>query len=452
MEPEREMTLEEACIHEEEGREKNTDREEVEQRISLGEGCILPVPYSTQAWDPDDCTCVYGMQALQGLCFLVILLFHVSMDMSHGKGNNVKGLVQMMESMTMDFTTLLFVVTGCVDSYLHNSVEITWGHALNNIYHVNCLLYPHVLLTTIPFMIVGMSIQGLWNRGMTWVINLGSAIYLPPFLEYDQTSSFQLINQPVSILMTLVLCRCLHPLARKAIEDAMHVMPNHHEIVNIGISFFQTTASCVFTSLHMRDNHLYFSYRFLLPRLSEYTLGCVVYTYLISSKYRSPHHLLEKIERSLHRYWELVVMVHFFIWVSVVSAPQPSDTEVCRRISQDAPCMDILDSFVSRGVLLAIMLIGYCKRRKRIGSFMMWMCDHLVTLQLQMIYQYPVTVALTFFMGMVHLEMIATVYVLISLLLGLILSHSVNKVLTHRCIVVLDKVIGMAEGRLTRGA
>ena len=441
------MTLEDACMQEESGAQEDL---ESSQRVSLGEDCALPTPYSTQVWDPDDCTCVYGMQAIQGMCFLVILTFHVSLHMSHGEDNNVKGMVQALESMTLDFTTLLFVVTGCVDSYLHNSVEISWGHVLNNTYNVNCMLYPHILLTTIPFMVIGMALQGLWTSGMTWVINLGSAIYISPFLEYDQTSSFELINRPVSILITLVLCRCLHPLARKAIHDAMHVMPNHHELVNIGISLFQTITSCVFTSLHMRDNHLYFSYRFLLPRLSEYTLGCVVYTYLISSKHKSPDRLLERIEGTLHRYWEVVLMAHVFTWVAVIDAPQPTDTEVCSRISRSAPCMHIVDAVVSRGVLLAVMIIGFCKRRKRIDGFMMWMCDNMTLLQLQMVYQYPVTVALTLFMALVRLERMATVYVLIALMVGLIATNSVNKALTPRNIAVLDRVLGAIEGRLGR--
>lgn len=434
------MGLEDAC---EKGAEFTR-----EDRVSLGEDAPLPAPEITKAWEPDDCACVYSMQAVQAMCLAVILAYHTALGMSDGDGNNVSGLVQAMESMTLDSTTVLFVVTGCLDSYLHRSTEITRTHFVHNCYNVNCLLYPHLVITLVPFLLVGLAVHGLWLSPMTWVINLGTALYLPPFLEYDQTSPFRLINQPVSILITFILCRCLHPLATLAIQSAVNIVPRHHEIVNLLNSMFQTTMSCIFTVLHLQDNHLYFSYRFLLPRFSEYTLGCVVYTYLISPTFCHTHGILDTIDRKIQGYEVFVFVAHFLIWASVVNAPNEKES-LCSRITQNAPCMDLLDAVVSRGVLLSMVILGLCKRSRRMESCMTWLCDHMTTIQLQMVYQYPITLGLSLLMAVLHLQRFATVFWILSLIFGLVLAHNMNRVLTPRNTLNLDLFLSLVEDRLT---
>ncbi|EKX36202.1 hypothetical protein GUITHDRAFT_146006 [Guillardia theta CCMP2712] len=155
------------------------------------------------------------ISAIQSGCIIVSFAFYTSLALSRDVReekyrNNIDCVLQTMESMTVDAITVLFVLAGFSDSHRRWNDGLKWPEIA---YSVNAEMYPHIALVNTLLMPFGMAVDGLWSSPMTWVINLSSILYLPPFLELRQDSRYRLFNESTAILMTLLLCRTAYPLA-----------------------------------------------------------------------------------------------------------------------------------------------------------------------------------------------------------------------------------------------
>ncbi|EKX32119.1 hypothetical protein GUITHDRAFT_121711 [Guillardia theta CCMP2712] len=400
-------------------------------RDTANDPSIPPGDY-TDDDDLDLDTTFILVRASQSLCLIVTFAFYTSLVLSRAddddrKQSNIFCVLQTMESITVDAVTVLFILTGCADSHHYWSED---AKPLRVLYDVNAEVYPHLALVNLLLIPFGMMAQGLWSSPMTWAINLGSLLYLSPFMETQQQAHYRLFNESTSILMTLLLCRTAFPLVRLAIATTVRNFPERHEYVNMANIFFQITVSCVMTSVNMRDNHFYYSFRFLLTRFSEYTLGCVCYIYISRRTTRGRLPLGQASAPSATG--RHVLFLHFLVWVSQIDQTQPTDDALCARIALGAPCMTHFDP-------------GRLPRRPR-----RWLSEHLPIARLGLVYQYPVAALLAALMRLLRLGRVATLFAALSYLFAWFITSAANRHLTPRLVPVLDRILDAVQERIGR--
>lgn len=414
----------------------------------------LPPGDYTDDEDLDLDTTFILVRAAQALCLIVTFAFYTSLVLSRADNDmngeekhrsNIFCVLQTMESITVDAVTILFILTGCADSHHYWSKD---AKPLRVLYDVNAEVYPHLALVNILLIPLGMAAHGLWTSPMTWVINLGSLLYLSPFMETQQEAQYRLFNESTSILMTLLLCRTAFPLVRLAIATTVRHFPERHEYVNMANIFFQISVSCIITSVNMRDNHFYFSFRFLLTRFSEYTMGCVCYVYISRRTTAGVFHWAGL--RSI-RYWRHILFLHFLVWVSQIDQVQPIDDTLCARIALGAPCMTHFDPIVSRAVPAGFILLCCLHQASAAADLPRWLSEHLPIARLGLVYQYPVAALLAALMRLLQLGRVATLFAALSYLFAWFITSLANRHLTPRLVRSVDRFLDAIQERVGRG-
>ncbi len=445
----------------------STKKELVKNPISLQEACeegetdafVYPPSMDSMKLPPGDYTddedldldtTFILVRAAQSLCLIVTFAFYTSLVLSRADGeekhrSNIFCVLQTMESITVDAVTVLFILTGCADSHHYWSED---AKPLRVLYDVNAEVYPHLALVNLLLVPVGMAAHGLWTSPMTWAINLGSLLYLSPFMETQQQATYKLFNESTSILMTLLLCRTAFPLVRLAISTTVRHFPERHEYVNMANIFFQISVSCIITSVNMRDNHFYFSFRFILTRFSEYTLGCVCYIYISR---RTTAGIFHWAGIRAVRYWRHVLFLHFLVWVSQIDQLQPIDDTLCARIALGAPCMTHFDPVVSRAVPAGFILLCYLHQASAAADLPRWLSEHLPIARLGLVYQYPVAALLAALMRLLQLGRVATLFAALSYLFAWFITSLANRHLTPRLVRFVDRFLDAIQERVGRG-
>eukprot|EP00960_Hanusia_phi_P063874 765608-Hanusia_phi.AAC.4 len=390
-----------------------------------------------------------NLQATQTLCLLALAAFYTTLAMGApgDLSNNANAVLRGMESLAVDGATALFVLAGYLDSHAYHDDRADSMHVL---YAVNVRPYPHMVLVNAICTPVGMAAYGLWGSALTWVINLGSALYISPFLEYTQDANFRLFNQPTSIVMTFLLCRSLHNLVAASVHKAVQTFPQWHEGVNMFNVIMQTSVSCILTTSHLRDNNFYYSFRFLLPRLSEYTFGCVCHTYLAE---RKDGVAFRRVAAWLSRYWRWIALLHTLLWIAhlgVTYPANPTPYPLCARAAQGAPCMTHFDAVVSRAVPASLIMVHLLSSVKDSTGTASVIAGMFPTALLAMVYQYPVAALFRLIMRTAGWQRVATVFVASSTVAGWHVTRMLDSTLTHRLVPVVDRALQTLQGYITR--
>lgn len=380
-------------------------------------------------------------------CFFLLTLFYASLILGRpgphlptlDEHNNLNSLLQMFESWAVDAVTVLFVVTGCLDYARIHDTNIS---TLHNMYQINILVLPVMSLVnyiTIPF---GMFATGTYNSFLSWIINLSTPLLLSPFFEYDQISRARLFNEPTAIIMTLLLCRCMFHIAKFTIDSSKKAIPEHHELLNLIIIIFQTIMGCIMTSVHQYDNHFYYSFRFIMTRFSEYSLGVMCFEYLYLNKIQG---IFSKLSNHTIVITNVTLFIHTIIWLSQVDQIQKHDLHTirCPRIAYLAPCMTHFDAIVSRAVPLSFCIVVACINAKSNPVPWIWENYHLA--QLANVFIFPVSLLFSLFMKWIQLQKVATIIMFLSIIVNYIVTWSVNEFIVPVLIVYSDRLLDKFE-------
>jgi hypothetical protein len=385
-------------------------------------------------------------------CFLVLTLFYAALLLGRpgphlptlDVHNNLNAILQLFESFAVDAVTILFVCTGCIDyARLHE----TQTGAIHNFYQVSILVLPVMTVVNYLATPVGFLLTGTWTSPLAWVINLSSPLLLSPFLEFDQLSRARLFNEPTAVLMTLLLCRGLFPVAKATIDNAKAVIPRHHEALNLVIIVFQTVMGCVLTSVNTRDDHFYYSFRFLLTRFSEYSLGVMCFEYLYLNRIPG---LFTRLSQHTRWLTNVLVFIHVLVWASQIDQVQSSNLhEVrCARIAYLAPCMTRFDSVVSRAVPLAFCVVVACINASH--NPIPWLWENHTLSQIATVFVFPTAMAFSLLMNLLRIHRVATDVLFLSLCANVVVSWFAFEFLVPPLIVYTDRLLDRLEAYLHR--
>eukprot|EP00960_Hanusia_phi_P069864 767179-Hanusia_phi.AAC.3 len=409
------------------------------------EVCIPSDPGADMDVDKDNNAGPAPLLAAQAACFTALAAFYIALEIASygGLANNANAVLRGLESVAVDATTVLFVLAGYLDSRArHGDPSLTAARIL---YDVNARPYPHILLANLACTPVGMAAAGAWGNPMAWATNLGSALYLSPFLEFTQSAPYRLFNRPTSILMTYLLCRSLHLPVAASVSRAVDFFPQWHEGINMANVILQTAVSCIVTATHLRGDHFYYSFRFLLPRLSEYTFGCVCHTYLAA---RADGIAFRRVAAWLAARWRWIALLHVILWAAHLGVPAEEDPPVCARAAQGAPCMTHFDAVISRAVpITLVMLYSLPTLRDSTGAVAV-VAGMLPAALLAVVYQFPVACAFRAAMQAVGWQRVATVVAISSAVAGWHLTLLLDTLLTPRFTTVIDAGLDRLQAAL----
>lgn len=385
-------------------------------------------------------------------CFFLLTLFYSSLMLGRpgphlptlDVHNNLNSILQMFESFAVDAVTVLFVVTGCIDYIrLHD----TNTQPIHNLYQTNILVLPIMTLVNLIVTPIGLVFTGTYGSFLAWFINLSTPLLLSPFFEFDQLSRARLFNEPTAVLMTFLLCRGMFFIAKATIDNSKNVIPNHHEILNLVIIVFQTVMGCVLTSINTRDDHFYYSFRFILTRFSEYSLGVMCFEYLYLNKIPG---IFTRLSHNTRWMTNVLLFVHIIIWSSQIDQVQSSDlhTVKCARVAYLAPCMTHFDSVVSRAVPLAFCVVVACINASH--NPIPWVWENHNLSQIANVFIFPTSMVFSLIMSLFKIQRIATVMVFLSILTNYVISWIAFEFLIPPLIVYTDKLLDRLEAYLHR--